>query len=103
MAFSVIKTGGKQYLVEQGTVLNIETLKDVKEGDSVTFESVLLTDDGKATEVGAPVVSGGKVTGKVMKVGRGKKVMVVRYKPKSRYHKKKGHRQPFLTVKIESI
>ena len=102
MAFAVIKTGGKQYLVEKGQVLTVEKLPNVKDGDSVNFD-VLLTDDGKATEVGSPVVSGTKVKGTVLKEGKGKKVVVVRYKQKSRYHKKRGHRQPFLKVKIDSI
>ena len=102
MAFAVIKTGGKQYLVEKGTVITIEKLKNVKEGETADFE-VLLTDDGKKTEVGAPTVSGAKASGKVLAEGKGKKVTVVRYKQKSRYHKKKGHRQPFSKVQIESI
>lgn len=102
MAFAVIKTGGKQYLVEKGTVLTVEKITGSKEGDSVNFE-VLLTDDGKKTEVGVPTVSGAKATGKILTEGKGKKVIVVRYKQKSRYHKKKGHRQPFAKVQIESI
>lgn len=102
MAFAVIKTGGKQYLVEKGTVLTVEKITGSKEGDSVNFD-VLLTDDGKKTEVGAPTVSGAKAAGKILTEGKGKKVIVVRYKQKSRYHKKKGHRQPFAKVQIESI
>lgn len=100
MALAVIKTGGKQYAVSEGSVITIEKIEGLKEGDSVTFDSVLLTDDGSATKVGAPAVSGAKVTGTVLEAGRGEKKIIVRYKQKSRYHKKKGHRQPFLTVKI---
>jgi large subunit ribosomal protein L21 len=100
---AVIKTGGKQYLVTEGTVLTIEKIEGINEGDSVTFDSVLLTDNGKETSVGAPTVSGKKVTGKALKTGKGKKVTVVKYKAKSRYHKKRGHRQPFLQVKIEKV
>ncbi len=100
---AVIKTGGKQYLVSEGTVLTIEKIEGVNEGDSVAFDAVLLTDDGKETSVGAPTVKGAKVTGKALKTGKGKKVTVVKYKAKSRYHKKRGHRQPFLQVKIEKI
>lgn len=103
MAFAIIATGGKQYLVAKGTVLSIEKLQGAKEGDSVTFDSVLLSDDDKTTEIGTPALSGKKVTAKVLEAGKGEKKLVVRYKQKSRYHKKKGHRQPFLKVKIESI
>lgn len=100
---AVIKTGGKQYLVHEGLTLVIEKIEGVNEGDSVAFDSVLLTDDGKETVVGTPSISGKKVMGKAVAVGKGKKVNVVKYKAKSRYHKKRGHRQPFLKVKIEKI
>lgn len=103
MDIAVIKTGGKQYLVEKGSVVTVEAINGVKEGDSVTFDSVLLTDDGKEAKVGAPTVSGSKVVAKALEVGRGKKIVVVKYKAKSRYHKKRGHRQPFLKVKIETV
>lgn len=103
MDIAVIKTGGKQYLVEKGSVLSVEAIPGVKEGDSVTFDSVLFTDDGKEVKVGAPTVSGSKVTATALEAGKGKKIVVVRYKAKSRYHKKRGHRQPFLKVKIESL
>lgn len=103
MDIAVIKTGGKQYIVEKGSVLTIEAIPNVNVGDSVTFDSVLFTDDGKAANVGAPTVSGSKVTGTALEVGKGKKIVVVKYKAKSRYHKKRGHRQPFLKVKIESL
>lgn len=103
MDIAVIKTGGKQYVVSEGSVITIEKLEGAEVGASVTFDSVLLTDNGKDTQVGAPTVSGGKVTGKVLKAGKGKKIVVVRYKAKSRYHKKRGHRQPFVTLKIEKI
>ncbi len=114
MAFAVIQTGGKQYKVEKGDVLKIEKLSQetkvgeqpitYKDGDKVVFDKVVLTDDGKTTVVGAPYVAGAKVTATVVVgVGMGKKVMVVKYQPKSRYFKKNGHRQPFTEVKIESI
>ena len=102
-SIAVIKTGGKQYVVSEGSTITIEKLPKVAEGDSVTFDSVLLTDDGATTSVGAPSVSGAKVTGKVLKAGKAKKVVVVKYKAKSRYHKKRGHRQSFLKVKIEKV
>ncbi len=103
MDIAVIKTGGKQYLVEKGSVLTVEAISGVKEGDSVTFDSVLFTDDGKEATVGAPTVSGSKVTAKALETGKGKKIVVVRYKAKSRYHKKRGHRQPFLRIKVETV
>jgi large subunit ribosomal protein L21 len=103
MNIAVIKTGGKQYLVKEGLVLSVEKLAGANEGDTVTFGEVLLTDDGSVTKVGKPAVSGLKVSAKVVEVGKGKKVIVVKYKAKSRYHKKRGHRQPFTRVKIEKF
>ncbi len=103
MNIAVVKTGGKQYLVKEGTVLSIEKLDGVQKGDSVTFDSVLLTDNGTQTEVGKPAVSGAKVSATVLEEGRGKKIVVVKYKAKSRYYKKRGHRQPFMKVKVGKI
>ncbi len=114
MSFAVIQTGGKQYKVEKGDTLKIEKLfQNHKEGEQpfiyeegakVTFDQVLLVDDGSSTKVGAPYIAGAKVTATVVvPVAKGKKVMVVKYRPKSRYFKKNGHRQPFTEVKIESI
>jgi large subunit ribosomal protein L21 len=109
MAHAVIKTGGKQYVVAPGTVIQIEKLgrgintQDLKKGDTVTFSDVLLTDDGAATVVGAPMISGAIVTGTVEMVGRHKTVEVVKYKAKSRYLKRNGHRQPFIKVKIDAV
>jgi large subunit ribosomal protein L21 len=113
MSFAVIQTGGKQYKVAVGDVLKIEKLaQEAKpneaaevfpEGAKVTFDQVLLVDDGSATKVGAPYISGAKVTASVVTNDRHKKVMVVKYRAKSRYYKKNGHRQPFTEVKIESI
>jgi large subunit ribosomal protein L21 len=101
-AFAVIQTGGKQYKVAKGDTLRVEKLVGTKDG-KVTFSEVLLTDDGKSTKVGAPHVSGAKVTGVVVRDGKGKKVFVVKYQPKSRYFKRNGHRQPFTEVQINSI
>ncbi len=102
MAFAVIQTGGKQYKVEKGDTLKIEKLSDVKDG-KIVFDKVLLTDDGSATKVGAPYIAGATVSATVLGDGRHEKVLVVKYRPKSRYYKKNGHRQPFTEVKIESI
>lgn len=102
MAFAIIKTGGKQYLVEEGRYLEIEKVIGAEIGGKVTFDHVLLTDDGKVTEVGTPT-TGGKVTGKVLEAGKDDKKIVIRYKQKSRYFKKRGHRQPYMKVLIEKI
>jgi large subunit ribosomal protein L21 len=109
MNYAVIKTGGKQYVVAPGDLVTIEKLGrgaatlDLKKGDPVTFEEVLLTDDGKTTTIGAPMIAGAKVTASVYSIGRAKKVEVVKYKAKSRYLKRRGHRQPFVKVKIDKI
>jgi len=101
MKIAVIKTGGKQYLVTEGETITIEKLGSA-EGSAVSFE-VLLTDDGATTEVGTPLVSGAKVGGTVVLEGKAKKLTVVKYKAKSRYFKKRGHRQPFTKVAITKI
>ena len=103
-SIAVIQTGGKQYTVAKGDVVKIEKLSDEhKAGDKVTFDKVLLTDDGKATKVGTPVVSGAKVEGTITEVGRDPKISVIRFRAKSRYHKKRGHRQPFCKVEITKV
>lgn len=104
MEFAVIKTGGKQYKVSEGTTVSIEKIKgEYKAGDKLTFDEVLLLDDGKNTTVGAPFIAGAKVAGEIMEIGRGRKLLVLKYKQKSRYLKRNGHRQPFFKVKITSI
>lgn len=114
MSFAVIQTGGKQYKVSAGDVLKIEKLSQPRkegeqpvvyeDGAKITFDQVLLVDDGTSTKVGAPYISGAKVSATVIvPEAKGKKVMVVKYMPKSRYFKKNGHRQPFTEVKIDSI
>jgi len=104
MEFAVIKTGGKQYKVSKDSVVSIEKMKgEFKKGDKVTFDKVLLVDDGKNTTIGAPYINGAKVEAELVEIGRARKVMVLRYKQKSRYLKQNGHRQPFFKVKITSI
>lgn len=105
-AFAVIETGGKQYQVAQGETIKVEKIKAkeaLKEGDSITFDKVLLVDSGDAVDVGTPYISGAKVTGSLVEIGRSPKVTVIKYKQKSRYFKKNGHRQPFFKIKIEKI
>lgn len=99
---AIIETGSKQHLVKEGDVITVEKLSHAK-GDKVSFDKVLLTDDGKETKVGTPHVSGVKVAGEVVAEGREAKVTVLRYRQKSRYFKKKGHRQPFTKVKITNV
>ncbi len=104
MSFAVIQTGGKQYKVAVGDEIAVEKLTgDYKVGDKVTIDSVLLTDDGKSTVLGAPFIKGSKVEATITESGRLDKVLVVRYRQKSRYHKKNGHRQPYMSLKIDSI
>ncbi len=104
MSFAVIQTGGKQYQVAVGDEIVVEKIKgDYKVGDKVQIESVVLKDDGTTTELGAPFIKGASVEATIADSGKLKKVMVVRYRQKSRYHKRNGHRQPFMSLKIESI
>ena len=99
--FAIIETGSKQYLVKDGDVIFVETLKGHKDiGSKVNFENVLLIADGDAVKVGTPMVSGAKVSGEILEEGRDDKITVIRYRQKSRYFKKKGHRQPYTKVKI---
>jgi large subunit ribosomal protein L21 len=104
MEVAVIKTGGKQYVVTKGDTISIEKLPaDLQQGDSVVFDDVLLVDNGSDTTIGTPSIKGAKVNGTVVLAGKAKKIEVVKYKPKSRYYKRRGHRQLFLKVKIDSI
>jgi large subunit ribosomal protein L21 len=104
MEFAVIKTGGKQYKVSKGDSIKIEKLSDIaKVGDVVTFDEVLLVDNGKDTTIGTPIIKGAKVEGTIEKIGKLPTVTVIHYKQKSRYFKKNGHRQPFFEIKINSI
>ena len=98
--YAIIATGGKQYKVEEG-VIKVEKL-GVEAGQTVTFDQVLVVSD-KETKVGTPTVDGASVSATVVAEGKGKKVIVYRYKRKTGYHKKNGHRQPFTQVKIDKI
>jgi len=112
-SFAVIETGGKQYRVVVGDTIKIEKIlaqtekggnDDMKEGDAVVFDKVLLIDNGTdSTDIGTPYISGAKVSGTLLEIGRNAKVIVIKYKQKSRYFKKNGHRQPYFKVKIEKI
>jgi large subunit ribosomal protein L21 len=100
---AVIKTGGKQYTVKEGQKLQVEKL-ELEDGKIIEFEPLLVADEeGKDVKVGAPTVSGAKVTAKVLETGRDKKVSVIKYKRKVRYRRNVGHRQPFTKIQIEKI
>jgi len=102
--FAVILTGGKQYKVAVGDILKVEKLDgEFKLGDKIIFDKVLLVDNGKDTTIGSPYITNATVESLFQKHGRGKTVKVVKYKQKSRYLKKNGHRQPFIEVKISAI
>ncbi len=104
MQFAVIRTGGKQYKVSEGDSLRIEKLSgDFKTGDKVVFDDVLAIDDGKSLNLGAPSISGKKVEATLETIGRAQKIDVIKYRAKSNYYKKRGHRQPFFKVKITKI
>ncbi len=98
---AIIETGGKQYKVASGDVISIEKIKGLGKGDSVSFEKVLLQEDGGAVKIGTPYLSGVKIEGIVTEEGKGRKLVVQKYKPKVRYRKRLGHRQPFMKVKIK--
>ena len=102
--FAVIQTGGKQYKVSSGDEIKIEKLVgDYKEGDKIVFDKVLLVDNGTDTTIGTPFIDKAKVTATLTKIGRAPKVVVIKYKQKSKYFKKNGHRQPFFQVKIDGL
>ncbi len=100
--YAVIETGGKQYRVQEGDVITVEKL-NVAAGDDITFDKVLLLNDGEKVQVGAPIVEAAKVFGTVVENGKGQKVIIFKYKAKKDYRKKQGHRQPYTMIKIESL
>ncbi len=99
--YAIIKTGGKQYSVEEGKIITVEKLS-VSEGEEVAFDEVLLI-SGETVKIGQPVVEGAKVTAKVLAQGKEKKIRIFKYKAKSNYRRRQGHRQPFTRVQIEKI
>ncbi len=100
--FAIIRTGGKQYPVEKGTILKIEKLHS--EADSeIVFDDVLLVNNDSDITLGTPTIAKAKVKGKILTQGRGKKQIIFKYKNKTRYSVKNGHRQPFTEVEITDI
>ena len=100
--YAVIETGGKQYKVNEGDIIFVEKL-EVNEGDTIVFDRVMALSTGESFEVGTPVLEGAKVTAKVLKNGKSKKIYVMKYKAKKNEKKKIGHRQPYTKVQILSI
>ncbi|HHY51739.1 MAG TPA: 50S ribosomal protein L21 [Clostridiales bacterium] len=100
--YAVIETGGKQYRVQEGDVIYIEKL-NAEENSTVTFEKVMTVGKDDGVVIGKPLVEGAKVTAKVLKNGKGKKITVFTYRPKKNSKRKMGHRQPYTKVQVESI
>ena len=100
--YAVIKTGGKQYRVEEGDTLKIEKL-EVGTGESVDFDQVLLVADGDKVTVGQPLVDGAKVTAEVVEQGRHDKIRIIKFRRRKHHRKQQGHRQWFTAVKITGI
>jgi large subunit ribosomal protein L21 len=102
MTYAIIETGGKQYRVSEGDEVLVEKLAK-GEGETVTFDKVLAVTKKGELVIGQPLVAGAKVTGKVVAEGKGDKILVFKYKAKSNYRKRQGHRQPYSKVVIEKI
>ncbi len=100
--YAVIESGGKQYRVQAGDIINVEKL-DVTPGDTIEFDKVLVLSDGKAISIGTPIVENAKVYGNILENGKAEKVIIFKYKSKKDYRKKKGHRQPYTMVRILAI
>ena len=100
--YAVIETGGKQYRVTEGDAINVEKLP-YEVGDSVEFDRVLLVSGEEGLVVGQPTVEGAKVTARVESEGRGRKILVWKYRPKQRYRRRQGHRQAYTRLRIQKI
>ena len=101
-AYAIIQTGGKQYRVSPGETIDVMHLP-VEEGSTIELDQVLLIADGESIRVGTPTVEGAKVLAEVLGEGKGKKVIVLKYKPKVRYRRRKGHRQLYTRLAIKEI
>ena len=100
--YAVIETGGKQYRVTEGDVINVEKL-DAEVGKTLTIKEVLILEKDDETVVGAPYVTGASVKAEVLEIGKAKKVVIYKYKAKKDSKKKQGHRQPYTELKIKSV
>lgn len=101
---AVIQTGGKQYLVQEGSILKIEKIEG-NPGDQIELKDVLLVSDeeGEKFFLGQPIISKAKIEAEILKQGKGEKVEIVKYKPKVRYRRHRGHRQLFTEIKVKKI
>ncbi len=100
--FAIIETGGKQYRVQPEDIIEVEKIK-VDQGDNFDIDSVLAVSDDEGIKIGAPYVENAVVKAEVLEHGKGDKIIIYKYKPKKKYRKKKGHRQPFTRIKINDI
>jgi large subunit ribosomal protein L21 len=100
--YAVIKTGGKQYCVTPGEQLQVEKIPG-EVGDAVTFDQVMLTSDGEAVQIGRPFIENAKVVARIARHGKGRKIVVFKYKRRKNYRRKRGHRQLFTLIKVENI
>ncbi len=100
--YAIIETGGKQFRVQEGDTLFVERLS-AEAGETLAADKVLMVEKNGEVKFGAPTVDGAKVTLKVVRHGKGRKIIVFKYKPKKNYRRKKGHRQPFTEVVVEKI
>ncbi len=100
---AVIETGGKQYIVSVGDIIDVELVGEHAEGDKIEFDKVLMNDDGKSATIGDPYIKGAKVTATYVTDKKGKKLSIVRYKAKSNRNRKIGHRQKYAQVKIDAL
>lgn len=100
--YAVFRTGGKQYRASEGDRLRVERL-DAEEGATIAFDQVLLVGEGSDVQLGSPILSGGRVEAKVTEQGRGKKIVVLKFKRRTNYKRVKGHRQHFTEVEVTSI
>ena len=101
--YAIVEISGKQYKVQEGDIVFVDRLENEEEGKKVTFDKVILVSNDKKIEVGAPYVKGIKVEGKVVSHGKGKKILVYKYKAKKNYRRTQGHRQPYTKVEITKI
>lgn len=100
---AVIKTGGKQYVVSKGDVFQTEVIPEKEVGDEVTFDQVLLTDDGGNTDIDPDNLDDQEVTGEIVERGKAEKIEIIRFHPKTRHTRRQGHRQEFMKIKITSL
>ena len=100
--YAIVDSGGKQYKVQEGEILRVEKLTG-EVGDSVSFDRILMFSDGENVNVGTPLLEDVAVTGHIVEQGKAKKIIVFKYKRRKRYRRKRGHRQKFTAVKVDSI